>query len=461
MNINPNTKDAYDLFHSGILAFARAERQGLRVDVAYVNKKMELLTRKMSRLEKEFKASSLFKHWQHSIRGTINIHSNPQLEYYLYKVKKIKVEKETQSGRGATDDESLRQMNIPELDTLLRIRKLKKTRDTYLEAFIREQVDGYMHTNLNLHFAVSYRSSSDSPNLHNIPVRDEESMQMCRGALYPRPEHQILEIDFKGIEVAINCCYNKDPKLIKYVSDPTTDMHADMAKQIFKVKGFDKHIKEHYILRQAAKNGFVFPEFYGDYYKHCSGNLLLNWGKLSKGKFHEGEGIAMPEGTLADHLISVGLGSFDRFEKHLKPIEDDFWHNRFSVYSEWKERWYAAYKKYGYFDLLTGFRCGGIMDRKQACNYPGQGTAFHCLLWSFIQLDERMRKESWDTRLVNQIHDSVILDVHPNELEHVIDTAQEITTVLLAKHFPWITVPMVVEMTLSPVDHSWADKKEI
>jgi DNA polymerase I-like protein with 3'-5' exonuclease and polymerase domains len=101
------------------------------------------------------------------------------------------------------------------------------------------------------------------------------------------------------------------------------------------------------------------------------------------------------------------------------------------------------------------------MDQKQACNYPGQGTAFHCLLWSFTQLDERMRKEKWDTRLVNQIHDSVILDVNPNELEHVIDTAQEITTVRLAEHFPWIIVPMQVEMALSPVDHSWADKKDI
>jgi DNA polymerase I-like protein with 3'-5' exonuclease and polymerase domains len=415
----------------------------------------------MSRLEKEFKESTLFKHWQHSIRGAINIHSNPQLEYYLYKVKKIKVEKETQSGRGATDDESLRQMNIPELDMLLRIRKLKKTRDTYLESFIREQVDGYMHTNLNLHFAVSYRSSSDSPNLHNIPVRDEESMQMCRGALYPRPGHQIMEIDFKAIEVGINACYNKDPRLIKYVSDSASDMHGDMAQQIFKIKNFDKKVTEYKLLRQAAKNGFVFPEFYGDYYKHCAPNLLCNWGKLGKGTFHEGEGISMPEGTLGDHLIDVGLGSFSRFEKHLKVIEEDFWKNRFVVYSEWKERWYHNYKKYGYFDLLTGFRCGGIMDKKQVCNYPGQGSAFHCLLWSFTELDREIRKWKWNTRLVNQIHDSSVLDINPKELNDIIDIAQEITTVRLAKHFPWIIVPMSVEMSLSPVDGSWADKKEI
>jgi DNA polymerase-1 len=461
MNINPNTIDAYHLFHDGILAFARAERQGIRIDFEYVNKKMETITRKMERLEREFKDTNLFKHWQHSVRGKINIHSDPQLKNFLYKIKGLKIEKETESGLGSTDDETLRQMSIPELENLLQIRKLKKVRDTYLESFLREQVDGYVHTNLNLNLAVSFRSSSDHPNLHNIPARDEESMQICRGAILPRPGHQLLEIDFKGIEVSINCCYNKDPNLIKYVSDPTKDMHADVAKQLFKVKNFDKHIKEHYRLRQATKNGFIFPEFYGDYYKHCSGNLLCNWGKLPQGRFHSGQGIPMPEGTLADHLISVGLGSFLKFEKHLKVIEDDFWHKRFTVYSDWKDKWYSQYKKYGYFDLLTGFRCNGVMDRKQVCNYPGQGTAFHCLLWSFIQLDARMRKEKWDTRLVNQIHDSVILDVHPDEREHIIDTAQEITTVRLAEHFPWILTPMVVDMALAPINAPWSEKKEI
>jgi DNA polymerase I-like protein with 3'-5' exonuclease and polymerase domains len=462
MNINPDTIDAYRLFHEGILAFARAERQGIRVDIDYVNKKMESITRRMERLEREFRTTKLFKHWQHSTKGEVNILSNIQLSRFLYNVKKVKMERETISGQGATDDEALRQMNIPELENLLQIRKLKKTRDTYLEAFVREQVDGYLHPFFNLNFAVSFRSSSDSPNLHNIPVKDEETMKTCRGALYPRPGHQFLEIDFKAIEVAINACYNKDPNLIKYVSDPKTDMHADMTKQIFKVKNFDKHIKEHYVLRQATKNGFVFPEFYGDYYKHCSGNLLINWGKLHEGRFYEGEGIPMPnDTTLSDHLIKVGLGSFNRFENHLKVIEDDFWHKRFAVYAKWKDAWYNTYKKNGYFDLLTGFRCNGVMDRKQACNYPGQGTAFHCLLWSFIQLDETMRKEKWDTRLVNQIHDSVILDINPKELNHVIDTAQEITTVKLAKHWPWIIVPMKVEMALAPVDGSWDMKAEI
>ena len=47
---------------------------------------------------------------------------------------------------------------------------------------------------------------------------------------------------------------------------------------------------------------------------------------------------------------------------------------------------------------------------------PSAGAAFHCLLKTFIEVDKIMRKENWDSRLVGQIHDSILLDVHPDEL---------------------------------------------
>lgn len=460
MTDNPRTEEAYSLFHDGILALARAEQAGLRVDMAYIERKKKSLTRKIERLEEEFKQTTFFKHWQHSVKGTININSNIQLGHFLYGVKKLKAPKLTLSGQGSTDEESLKQLNIPELNLLAERDKLKRLRDVNLDGFAREQVNGYIHPFFNLHLARTFRSSANSPNLQNIPIRDEESMQTCRRAIYPRPGHQLLEIDFKGIEVAINCCYNKDSTLIKYVSNPASDMHADLAKQIFKVDGFNKKIPEHYVLRQAAKNGFVFAEFYGDYYGNCATNLLCNWGKLPQGRFHIGEGIPMPEGTLADHLISVGLPSYKVFEEHLKKIEKDLWENRFPEYAEWKDRWYNVYKKYGYIDLLTGFRCSGVMSRNDVINYPGQGTAFHCLLWSLIEMDRAMIKEGWDTRIVSQIHDSVILDINPDELIHVVRTLHNITTEKLPEAWKWIIVPLAVDISLAPVDAPWSEKRD-
>ena len=358
------------------------------------------------------------------------------------------------------DDESLRQMNIPELENLLKIRKLKRVRDTYLSAFAREQVNGYLHPFFNLHLVTTYRSSSDHPNFQNIPKRDEESMQICRKALYPRPGHQLLEIDYSGLEVRIAACYHKDSTMLKYITDPKSDMHTDMAKQIFMVDDFDKNIPSHYVLRQAVKNGFVFPEFYGDYYKNCAVNMACGWGKLPQGKWSYGQGIEMPYGTLANHFIDKGIKSLDDFTNHVKKIEGDFWGRRFREYAKWKDRWYEKYKKCGYIDLLTGFRCSGIMGKNDCINYPVQGAAFHCLLWSFIELDKIIIKKGLDSRLVGQIHDSILLDVHPDELEYITEHAYNTTCFELPDVWKWIIVPLDIDAEVCPVDRPWSEKEK-
>ena len=264
MEYNPRFEEAYHLLHEGILALAKAERAGIRVDLDYIEEQMGYLNIEITQLEESIIRTNFYKHWKHSMKGTINMHSNTQLATFLYKVRKLKVEKETTSGLGSTDDETLRQLatnyDIPELELILKVRKLKRVRDTYLLAFEREQVNGYIHPFFNLHLVTTYRSSSDHPNFQNIPKRDEESMQLCRRALYPRPGHQLLEIDYSGLEVRIAACYHKDPTMLEYIRNPKSDMHGDMAKQIFLLNDFNK--ETHGVLRQAAKNVFVFPEFY-------------------------------------------------------------------------------------------------------------------------------------------------------------------------------------------------------
>jgi DNA polymerase I-like protein with 3'-5' exonuclease and polymerase domains len=414
------------------------------------------LTRRIDVLETKFKKTNFYKHWLHSFGKEPNIHSNAQLSSFLYKIKKLTPATNTVSGQGSTDEEALTMLNIPELNDLLQIRKLKKIRDTYLEAFVREQVDGWIHPSFNLHLVQTYRSSSDSPNFQNIPKRDKEAMLICRKALLPRPDHQLLEMDFGSLEVRIAAAYHKDPMMLKYITDPTTDMHKDMAQQIFCIDRLDRSLPEHKMLRDATKNGFVFPQFYGDYYKNCAHNLAIGWGKLTNSKWKPGTGIKMPEGTLADHLISQGIKSYSQFEEHIRVIEKDFWENRFRIYNRWKEKWWKMYQKNGYVDLLTGFRCSGLMRKNEVINYPVQGSAFHCLLWSFIQTDKIMLKEKWDTKIIGQVHDSLILDVAPDELSHVVNTIKNVTCVDLPKAYSWINTPLDIEADVSGVNQSWA-----
>lgn len=460
MKVKLNSLSAYELLHKGTFALARAERQGIRIDMDYVIRKKQQITNKIEYLEEEFKASSFFKKWQKSTKKKINLNSGLQLRDYLYTELGLKIEKETKSGQGSTDEEALKQLKIPELDFLITIGKLKKIRDTYLDGYTREQIDGYLHPFFNLNTVVSFRSSSNNPNFQNVPKRDEYAMQTVRSALFPRPGHQLLEIDYSGIEVRINCCINKDKNLIKYIKDPTTDMHRDIAIQLFKLDEYDEKVTGHKLLRQAAKNGFVFPQFYGDWYKSCAENVACNWGELPKTKWVAGMGIPLNGGTLSDHLISKGLTSFDKFTEHVKGIEADLWQNRFPDYAKWKDLWFAKYQKKGYMDLLTGFRCQGVMNKKQACNYPGQNGGFMCLLWSFIEADATMLREKWDTKLIGQIHDSILLDVLPSELKHVAKVLYKITCQDLPKAWKWLNVPLDIDMEICDVDKPWSKKKK-
>jgi len=462
MGVKPTTQQAYQLMHDGILALARAERAGIRLDLDYVRRKQRQLARRIEAEEQNFLNSKIGKGWQKKLGGKeINLKSSVQLGNYLYDELGYKAIKKTPSGKGSTDEEALRKLDVPELNGLLYARKLKKMND-YLDLFYREQVDGYIHPVFNLHFARTYRSSSDSPNFQNIPKRDPEAMKITRGALYPRPGHQLIELDYSGLEVRIAACYHKDKNMLNYINDPSSDMHRDMAMQIFKMDSFDKSFESHYAMRQAAKNGFVFPQFYGDYYKNNALGICNDWIKLPQGTWKANTGIQMfsddPDFFISDYLRSRGLKSFKAFENHLQDIEYDFWNNRFSDYARWKERWWRKYQKNGFIDMKTGFRCTGVMSRNDCTNYPVQGAAFHCLLWSFIHLDEIMRREQWDSRLIGQIHDSIIIDVLPSELDHVKEVAHKVTCEYLPLEWKWIIVPLEIEIDIHPVDGSWAEK---
>ena len=460
MNMNPNTMEAYQLLHDGVLTMQRMEQQGFRINMRYVERKENELNAEIEKLENDFKTSKFFKHWQHTLKSKVNIYSTQQLGVYLYKVKKIRPPKTTASGLGATDEEALMQLGIPELEYLLKIKKLKKIRDTYLLAFKREAVNGFIHPFYNLHLVTSYRGSSDSPNWQNLPKRDEEAMQLVRRAIYPRKGNHLVEIDYSQLEVRIAACYHKDPTMIKYIEDKTTDMHRDMAQQLFFIKKYSKEEHSHKILRQAAKNGFVFPEFYGDYYSNCAVNLASNWGKLSKsGTWDSNSGIAFEKTHLAAHLISNGCRSLSDYEKHVKKVEQDFWGKRFPVYAQWKEDWYARYLQDGYTFCKTGFTFQGNMSKNEIINYPVQGAAFHVLLWDLNEAMKAQIRDKWKTRLIGQIHDAVILDVPPKELEQVLKIMKCIMVNDVRQHWKWITVPLDVEISVADVDKSWANMK--
>ena len=443
------TIQAYKLMHRGTQAFAEIENHGMRVDVDYCKKQMAHLTRRIDYVKNKLQHTEEVVKWKKIYGDKFNMDSNPQLADVLFNHFGYETEVLTAKGNPSASQESLESIGLPITEDLILMRRLLKARDTYISNFLEEQVNGYLHSFFNLHTVVTFRSSCSRINFQNQPTRIDYMKRIIRRAIIPRPGFMIGEIDYGGIEVKGATFYHKDPNMIDEIINPERDMHRDMAVECYKLEK-DAWTKE---IRYCGKNKFVFPQFYGDYYVNCAKHL---WTAIDQLKLKTKDGT-----PLKKHLKTQGLGTLKRFERHIQKVEDLFWNKRFPVYNKWKERHWQEYQRKGYVDLLTGFRCKGVMSRNDAINYPIQGVAFHCLLWSLIRLHDWLKDNDMQTRIIGQIHDSIVLEIYPPELNEVLAMADKIMTVDIRSHWIWINVPLEIEVELSPVDGSWYLKKEV
>jgi len=445
--MKPNILSAYQLIHNGILAFADMEQHGIRIDIEYVKKKEKKLARDIDILKEELNDTEIVRVWKKKLGSKFNIDSNPQLAKVLFQYLDYEPVKMTEKNNPSVDQEALESLNIPEVNLILKLRKTQKMKNTYIGNIRRETVDGFLHCVFNMHIALTYRSSSNNINFQNNPIRDPVMGKTIRRAFIPREGRMILEADYGGIEVKVGTCYHKDPVMFEYINDPSQDMHRDMSMECYILE--QKEVTKD--IRYCGKNQFVFPEFYGSYYAQCAKHL---WDSISSMKLITTSGI-----PLKKHLKAEGIKSYVGFEKHIETVEEDFWGRRFKVYDKWKDKHYKKYLKKGYFDTLTGFRCQGLMSRNDAINYPVQGSAFHCLLWSLIKINKILKKKKFKTCIIGQIHDSIVLDVVPNELDDVLSILRKVMCEDIKKYWKWIIVPLDIEIEATEVDQSWSMKK--
>lgn len=291
--------------------------------------------------------------------------------------------------------------------------------------------------------------------------------------------HKVVSVEFCGYEdvfnldvdgmhnyvvaagVVLKNCYHKDPTMLRYLLDPSSDMHGDQAKEIFFLEGYslpELRRKEGFVstLRQAAKNNFVFPEFYGDYYEPCAQGMACGWCKLPRiGDWTDADGAPFDGRPIARHLRSNGVLGLVDFTEHVRKVEDVFWNQKFPVYSKWKKDWYARYQRRGRVEMKTGFMCsGGNIGRNESVNYPVQGAAFHVLLKTLILVVQRTL--GWTSKVVGEVHDSILVDAHQSEVPALVSMIRRIASDELPRLWSWINVPLRVEAKVSEVDGNWS-----
>lgn len=444
--------EAYQLFHQGVIALAQMEANGFRIDVEYLNKTIKEVVVKVASMEEKLKSSKTWKIWKERFREKTKIGARAQLGEVFFGILGYEGERTDGGKQWKTDDEQLDKVKHPFLKLWRRMEKLSHNKRTFLDGIKEEVIDGYLHPVFNLHLARSYRSSSDSPNSQNWPNREAEMGEMIRRCFIPRKDYHIVEVDFKGAEICLNQAYNQDPVLLDYIKNsPPKDMHRDMTMQIFFIKD-PKQVSK--LIRNDVKANFVFAQFYGSYYAQCAPPL---W-ELRKEKTIDGK-------PLKELLEENGIRTFHQFENHIREIEQDFWENRFKAYKEWKDKWWQTHQQEGGFLSLTGFYCNGLsgksgtLSKNDFTNYAPQGSSFHCLLWTIIQVQNWLNKNKMRSKLVGQIHDSIIGDIHKDELQVYLTKVNKVVTIDLPNHWKWLTAPMKVECEVSSLGESWWDKE--
>jgi len=427
--------DGFKLFLEGAQSLSRAQQEGMKIDREQMDIQFKRLTKRLDKTKTKIMDSAESKRWLKEKKKELNFNSNPQLLKLFYE---ILGHREPEEG-GKTDIEALKKIDTTFSLDILNYRKFKKIRDTYLAQYMRAEVGGVIHPFFNLHRVETFRSSSDSPNFQNIPKRDIQAKQIIRSLIKPSPGNKLIEWDYKGIEVSIAAAYTKDPSLIEYVCDKTTDMHRDMAMDLF-LRTKETFTKQE---RYVAKNGFVFPAFYGS----TSFNIAPNiWDAI--------------DNETKTHLRESGIRSFKDFKYHVEDIEDKFWNKRFSVYRDWKQKTFKEYERKGYIDTYTGFRCWGPIKFTEVTNYPIQGSAFHCLLWTLNNVYKKIKEISGRSSIIGQIHDAMVGDIHPDDEVEADRIINLWGTEKIREFYDWIIVPLKIEKERSQVNGAWDEMEE-
>jgi len=447
-----NLMGAYELFEEGSLSFSQSEFNGINIDNNHYEDKTNEINIEIKELKEKIQSSRPASRWKKAKNKELNVNSNPQMTELLFKMMELKPPKTTAKGNASVDDSVIEILSskVPMLKYIQKVKKLEKLKNTFIRGITRETYDNKLHPFFNLHTVSTMRSSSSSPNFQNNPERDEYAKQAIKGGIIPRQGYKLKAVDYGGMEFNIAACYWQDRNMIKYASNPDSDVHRDWTLKLYKLKKDLITSK----IRYGGKNNFLFPTLYGSYYENTGSNL---WEYAKNHKTAEGQ-------DLPDYLKSVNLNNKNKFINHVKEVEREF-HDEFSDFAKGKDKAIRDYEEKGYIELPTGFKIyfgkSGSLTVNNILNTPIQGPAFHCLLWSYNKLMGKKLEDNWNSFIIGQIHDEILFDSDPEEDGYLNPLIKRIMTEDVRKHWPWIVVPLTVEMEESEINGNWFDMKEV
>lgn len=316
-----------------------------------------------------------------------NINSPKQLGVVLFEDLQLPSGKKTKTGYSTAADvlEKLAEEHRIVAD-ILEYRQLTKLRSTYAEglsAYIAE--DGRIHGKFNQTITATGRISSTDPNLQNIPVRTELGREL-RKVFVPKEGSQFVDADYSQIELRVLAHMSGDKALIEAYNS-AEDIHAITASSVF-------HVPLEEVTQQLRRNAKAV-------------NFGIVYGISSFG-LSQGLSITRQE---AAQFIDQYFKTFPQ----IKAFLDE------EVSSAKEKGWCET--MYGRRRPIPELKESNFMRRsfgeRVAMNAPIQGTAADIIKIAMIGVDHRLRAEKMKSRLVLQVHDELLVEAAPDEVEAV------------------------------------------
>jgi DNA polymerase-1 len=363
----------------GVLA--AMEREGLRLDAERLAEVGAGFGERIDQLEKDI----------YELAGEeFTIGSPQQVGRILFE--KLELSRKRRGKTGfSTDARVLAQIRDehPIVEKIESWRELTKLKNTYLDS-LPDLIDphtGRVHTTFNQAATTTGRLSSTNPNLQNIPIRTDLGRPV-RACFVAEEGARLLSADYSQVELRV-LAHVADEQVLKDVFHAGEDVHSATAAEVFEIPPDEVDVGQ----RSKAK--------------------MVNFGIVY--------GL-------------TGFGLADRLNIPRKEAEEFVarYLERFPAVRRFREEVVEKAQEEGYVTTLMGrrrpipeLRSGNPNTRKLgerlAVNTVIQGTAADIIKVAMVRCWARLREERMETRLVLQIHDELLFEGPPEEMDAALE----------------------------------------
>lgn len=364
-----------------IRVLADMEWTGVRIDPSVLTDLSVKLKEQVSALERKAYAMA---------GGPFNIASPAQVGMVLFDRLAIDPKaKRTARGSYSTTEQVLEKYahKVPLVGLILKIRRLRKLITTYLDALpaLINPETGKIHTSFNQTVTATGRISSTNPNLQNIPIRTDDGREIRR-AFIPEQGDLMMSADYSQIELRLIADLSGDKDMIDgFLSGD--DIHRITASKVYK-KPLEEVTEDERRHAKTANFGIIYG--------------------ISAFGLSERLGIARPD---AKKLIDGYFETYPRVREYLD-----------NAVFEARERGYVT-TRMGRRRYLPDINSRNAVVRgyaeRNAVNAPIQGSAADIIKVAMVRIYAEMQRRSFRSRMIMQVHDELIFNVVPDELDEL------------------------------------------